>query len=54
MRLADDVVVLVNLDLVRIVEPIVGGVRLHFGNQPQDRLDVKALTIDGLKEQMDP
>ena len=53
-RMSDNVVLLVNFDLVRIIEPIAGGVRLHFGSSPQDRLDAKIASIEGLREEMNP
>jgi len=46
-RLSDGAAVLVNLHLVRTIEPVANGVRIAFGPQPQDRIDV-AMTVEQL------
>ena len=53
-RLSDDAVVFVNLDMVRFMETIPNGVRLHFDSQPGDRLEVKLSSIKQLREQLTP
>ena len=48
-RISDNALVLVNLHLARTIEPVAGGVRVTFGSQPSEHLDVK-LTVDQLAE----
>ena len=52
--MSDDQIVLVNLDFVRAVEPIAGGLKLSFGNAASDSINIKAVTLEQLTEQMTP
>jgi hypothetical protein len=53
-RMSDSVTVLINLDLVRVIAPIAGGVRLSFGNAASDSVDIIAVSLAQLQQQMDP
>jgi hypothetical protein len=52
-RASDDALVLVNMAFVRMITQQSAGVlRLHFGPQGNDNIDVKLVTIDELQRQM--
>jgi len=52
-RMTDGAIVLVNLQFARTMVPIANGVRIEFGPSPQDRIDVKDVTIAQIRALID-
>lgn len=53
-RKSDGVTVLVNLNLVRTAEPIVGGVKLSFGNAASDNIEISGANIETIRNLLEP